>query len=124
MLNEITKIESKSKSIREKVIGKWSCMSLYRNGDVKDHAQYDSWYINKDLKVSILHKPSYNEEKKNWEEKETLYELSEDGKTLKAVDEGPDATLVEEFSSISLSGADYAGAVITMHEYLAKKRIN
>ena len=76
------------------------------------------------MKVSILHKPSYNEEKKNWEEKETLYELSEDGRTLKAVDEGPDATFFEKFSSISLSVSDYAGAVITMHEYLAKKKIN
>ena len=99
-------------------------MSLYRNGDVKDHPQYDSWYINKDLKVSILHKACYNEEKKNWEEKETLYELSEDGKTLKAVDEKSDATFVEKFSSISLSAADYAGSIITMHEYLADRRIN
>ena len=99
-------------------------MSLYRNGDVKDHPQYDSWYISKDLRVSILHKACYNEEKKNWEEKETLYELSQDGKTLKAVDEKSDATFVEKFSSISLSAADYAGSIITMHEYLANKRIN
>ena len=84
----------------------------------------DSWYITKEGKVAIQHVPNFNDETNEWEQKEMLYELSEDGKTLKACGEGEDIKFKARFDPIYLLWRGQAGSTISLHEYLAQKEID
>ena len=84
----------------------------------------DSWYITKEGKVAIRHVSKLNNETLEWEQKEMIYELSEDGKTLKSCDEGEDIKLVQRFDPIYLLWRGKAGSTISLHEYLAQKEID
>ena len=62
LLQEIIKWDKEPKNLREKAIGRWSTMTLYRNGKVKDNPEFDKWYITKDQKVAICHKSNFIKE--------------------------------------------------------------
>ena len=72
-----------------KLVGKWSGVELYQNGKTSDEKDiYDCWFVTKDNKICMRQKASFDSEKNEWDAKETLYELSEDGKVLKNCTEG------------------------------------
>ena len=81
---------------------------------------YDCWFVTKDNKICMRQKASFDSEKNEWDAKETLYELSEDGKVLKNCTEGGQCmTFVEKTESCWIMNSELSGAIVTMHDYLA-----
>ena len=56
VLNEITNQDnqdSEQKSLREKIVGAWKGMQLYKSGAIKGHSKFESWSLTKDGKIAI-----------------------------------------------------------------------
>ena len=100
-------------------MGKWGELELYANGKTSPGGWFNRWSVTKDNKVCLKGVPRYDSEKNEWEAKETLYELSEDGKTLKHCDDGIDANFVEKQGLCWIINSELPGAIVTMHDYLA-----
>ena len=94
-------------------------MSLFGNGKVADNSQYDKWSITDEGKIVLQHVGKYNDEKV-WEEKETIFELSKDCQTLTSCDDESNVkSFVKKFDLTKFEDVDFAGLIVTMHEYIA-----